>query len=1848
MSASSWQAVWLLAVEVAAVVGLTWLIAWRLRSVVWQRTLWQASLIAIAGLLVMEFAALTPDFIRKEVQADTPVMEIKAEAMEVSTPVNEPVEIAATELSITIPTEPLVSLEPVAAMAPVKEEVVLTADRVTVSTETKAEEAAVKSSADKFPLGLALLLLVWMVGSLVLAGRLLVGRFLLLRFCAGSGAVGDERLGERVQGIAGKLGLRQGVQVLETGRIQTPVVFGLFRLTIALPVGFAEKFERRQQEAILAHELAHLAARDPLWYLLADALVSVLWWHPLVWVARARLQVTSELAADEACVLAKHGPETLAECLVTIAKEMHGQGALESIGIEGSGFRSRLGQRVERLLKLSAEVVARPAKWRTRLVKAGLPVVLVGVLLVGSGWVRRDQSAPWSGLMSGAWNVVVGVLKTEEMDIRREPRRPLLAMASGRDRTTIPSTLESKAANQAAEANEVQITLAEIEKVLAQTDEASKLIQEGKRLYDQHQFEEALAKFEEAGKRDPSNRVGFYFHVATNKEIMRERIQQSLGRDKGQTSKLDAIKLKKTILNRMPLDEVVRFLNVESRNQDVAKLGVDFSVEGKFLLGSVGEINLGVVVIDRELPEGVSLRQALDAICAGAENPIQYEEKNGGVVFQAKAIAAPAKPPEPVAGSQRIFNVVQPKLNSIVIPKLQFKGMALSNALEILQREAKAADLEGEGLEIAMDEKMKQSLWFKPMFVTIEPPLMNLTLREAIGAVTTAARHGTQAGVTYRTTDIGVRVELLPEQSGWQRVYRMDMARWIGELERVTASKLQPPWDSPAPMTTEQRNVQAQILRDMVKRQLQEGKVVFSTDEKGQQVPAFFINDRSGFVLVKGNLAQLEQVEDLLRPYQLSRAGEQAGGTSPAVRTNLPPMNKAEYGEALEELLKVRLKGAEFQRKRNEQYFPAVDLVRTRASGVQVKKLEDFVPLKEVETNVLVEVHLAKIPQERLGEFGFQLALAPMDGSMRTTTLPEGVFKRIRENLEKGGPFMQLSKTNLALKTDARGRVAGYQGEDYAIVPKAYDDGHTVEVFILKARADNSGRPRGLTSSGFQRLLTGQTKAVMFPESSGTFEVIYVTASTTDKEGKKHLADPDGPYAGGLRSDPFLLHGSMGGKLGLTRIATIGFANKPLSEVRQLLSAEVNRGRKADDQIYFFLNDKVTGKDGPVAKPGLEDLRITIDPPMENNSIEAVLKAISASTSREVGKGLKHVVTSAGVMWMWNVGNPIAPVFAPASVEANAKTVSPVFAMVFKQFDPEVFVRGVEKLTGKDASDLTNIRTTEAELVQTMARLLFASEGANMDASTEAGAQVQLNFMDRTGDFFVRAALEDRDRIMKAVEKARAAGKIEVMTPVKEPVQSPNSKSGDEVKLPTPNPYVRTNVARTLTKAQQRIEAKLDQVVIKEVFFDGLPLAEVVRFLREESAKQDPDKVGINFVINSKLDDQPGGGSKTADPLGAPEDLRVVLVTINPPLKNLTMREMLSAITNATAHVGKHGLDYRVEDFGVTFRQRVIDPPQLFTRIFKIDPAIFAEGLQRVWANSGMPANSSTNLQDMWRDFIRQAGVVVGTNNATATQIFYNDKTGVLMVRASLKDLEVIQSTIEVLNIIPPQVQMIGQYVEMSREAAKALGFNPVDSLRTRVTPAWIDETRLVVDIPTNKNVLVLGADAPPRMRTVSEEKREKLLTDLKAGGYHYHLMNAGEQVTADGRQAQVGFATDFETALVAAGRVENWASHMGVIPSFLARPKVYPDGETIRLDWVACLTQVLGHDNSPTRFRNPVKAEDPVPKFRVRYSSGTTFLKVGETLMVEGGLVEKDGNTWVTVMMLTPHLVDPAGNRMK
>jgi len=61
--------------------------------------------------------------------------------------------------------------------------------------------------------------------------------------------------------------------------------------------------------------------------------------------------------------------------------------------------------------------------------------------------------------------------------------------------------------------------------------------------------------------------------------------------------------------------------------------------------------------------------------------------------------------------------------------------------------------------------------------------------------------------------------------------------------------------------------------------------------------------------------------------------------------------------------------------------------------------------------------------------------------------------------------------------------------------------------------------------------------------------------------------------------------------------------------------------------------------------------------------------------------------------------------------------------------------------------------------------------------------------------------------------------------------------------------------------------------------------------------------------------------------------------------------------------------------------------------------------------------------------------------NANQKALFFNDRTGILFVRATLSDLDIIEKEIETLNVAPPQVEIEAKFAEVTQSDAKALGF---------------------------------------------------------------------------------------------------------------------------------------------------------------------------------------------------------------
>ena len=121
---------------------------------------------------------------------------------------------------------------------------------------------------------------------------------------------------DAAQGVAplsdGRFGLEflaDGIPVSFGDKHSGPAVRGVLYPRILLPVGIDRVLNPREFRAVLIHELAHARRRDNLIRLVYEAALCALWFHPLMWVAGARIGLYRELSCDESVIRRAHGRE---------------------------------------------------------------------------------------------------------------------------------------------------------------------------------------------------------------------------------------------------------------------------------------------------------------------------------------------------------------------------------------------------------------------------------------------------------------------------------------------------------------------------------------------------------------------------------------------------------------------------------------------------------------------------------------------------------------------------------------------------------------------------------------------------------------------------------------------------------------------------------------------------------------------------------------------------------------------------------------------------------------------------------------------------------------------------------------------------------------------------------------------------------------------------------------------------------------------------------------------------------------------------------------------------------------------------------------------------------------------------------------------------------------------------------------------------------------------------------------------------------------------------------------------------------------------------------------------------
>ncbi len=184
-------------------------------------------------------------------------------------------------------------------------------------------------------------------------------------------------------------GLRSEPELITAAAVPVPAISGLWRATLWLPAGMAERLGAADLRNVVRHELAHWRRRDPWTNELLALARALHWWNPLVWLAVRTARADCEVACDEFVMqrAASAEPAAYGASLLKVLGAAGGRtGTSAALGVFET--RKQLKRRITMIAKYRA-----PSRGRTLLGAA----VVAAVMAVAATRESRAQEPAAGG-----------------------------------------------------------------------------------------------------------------------------------------------------------------------------------------------------------------------------------------------------------------------------------------------------------------------------------------------------------------------------------------------------------------------------------------------------------------------------------------------------------------------------------------------------------------------------------------------------------------------------------------------------------------------------------------------------------------------------------------------------------------------------------------------------------------------------------------------------------------------------------------------------------------------------------------------------------------------------------------------------------------------------------------------------------------------------------------------------------------------------------------------------------------------------------------------------------------------------------------------------------------------------------------------------------------------------------------------------------------------------------------------------------------------------------------------------------------------------------------------------------
>lgn len=290
-----------------------------------------------------------------------------------------------------------------------------------------AQAGGTEGGVERAPRRSSLLLLfgLWAGGAALLLSLGAWQETVLRRLIARSRPLDASPAGEAARRLGAEMGLAAPVRVVESGEVTSPLVYGLLRPVLVLPLAFRETLDPEELRMVLAHELAHVRRRD-LWLALLPTVARALFFFfPPAWLAFREWATAREVACDREAIGITGTPSTrYAEVLLKVVSGDH---ALEPLKVAAAlGATASFHTLRARLLLLKAPAPSGSVSWPAVLWAGGCALLLV------LPWRLAPEEKP--GIASPPPNAVPWASKEMPADIADVAAREFTAAGDVRKR----------------------------------------------------------------------------------------------------------------------------------------------------------------------------------------------------------------------------------------------------------------------------------------------------------------------------------------------------------------------------------------------------------------------------------------------------------------------------------------------------------------------------------------------------------------------------------------------------------------------------------------------------------------------------------------------------------------------------------------------------------------------------------------------------------------------------------------------------------------------------------------------------------------------------------------------------------------------------------------------------------------------------------------------------------------------------------------------------------------------------------------------------------------------------------------------------------------------------------------------------------------------------------------------------------------------------------------------------------------------------------------------------------------------------------------------------------------------